>query len=527
MESGSWVFEYGGRMDTIADAETIHAELLKILYSAWWDLKRRPECGMANYRLTFISSLPGKRESRRVIGDYTLNQNDIVETRRFPDDVAYAGWSLDLHNTDGFYGRDRPTTFYFFPEIHSVPLRCLYARDLDNLWLAGRDISVTHVALGGVRLMASCGLCGEAVGIAAAAAVRAGHTCRETAERDIRAVQQAILKEGGFIPAVRNEDQADLARQAVVEASSEAALDTGTPELYGPIGAGIGIAFPITAGRLDRLTLVVRNGTGKPARLHGELRPIRTPRDFHPGDALPLATAAVVVDGGATEAVLAFGAAVPAPDLYRVHLFSDVPELELGQTRRRLTGTHTADHHPDGKPDAWAHQLGMPEPLRWVRRFNNQRGFEHDVWHPTPCFRVEPASQPYAAANVINGFNRPTRLPNLWGSDPGRPLPQELMLRWAAPVTLAEVRLVWDDDMDLSYPWVTPVSTLAADYTVEALAGGVVVPLAVVRDNEARLCLHRFPPQKLEALRVRVSRVHAGGAEARLCEVRAYATPGA
>jgi hypothetical protein len=54
-----------------------------------------------------------------------------------------------------------------------------------------------------------------------------------------------------------------------------------------------------------------------------------------------------------------------------------------------------------------------------------------------------------------------------------------------------------------------------------------VVPLAVVRDNEARLCLHRFPPQKLEALRVRVSRVHAGGAEARLCEVRAYATPGA
>jgi hypothetical protein len=95
-----------------------------------------------------------------------LMQNDIVDVVRFSDDVAYAGWSLDLHIPEGFWGTERGTTFYFFPELHSIPLRCLYARDVDNLWLAGRDISVTHVALGGARLMASCGVAGEAVGIA-------------------------------------------------------------------------------------------------------------------------------------------------------------------------------------------------------------------------------------------------------------------------------------------------------------------------------------------------------------------------
>lgn len=520
MTHGSWVFEYGGMLDTVLDAEAIHAELLKVLYSAWNDLKRDPACHMENYRLSFISSLPGKRESRRVIGDYTLTQNDIVETRRFPDDVAYAGWSLDLHNLEGFWGKERGTTFYFFPELHSIPLRCLYSRDLDNLWLAGRDISVTHVALGGCRLMASCGLAGEAMGIAAAWAQRRGRTAREAAHHGIREIQQEILKQGGFIPGVRNEDPADLARQATVTATSEAGLGMGTPTQWDAIGDGMGIAFPVTAGRLETLRLPVRNPGDKPVTVRGVLQPIRTMRDFHPTRTLSAATATAPPGPGDME--LAFHATGLEADLYMVHLFADDPQLLLGQTTQRVTGTHVADHHPQGKQGAFDQQLGMPNPPQWTRRFNPIRGNQPDVFHPTPCFRLIPASRPYAPANVINGVNRPTRLPNLWCSDPGGALPQTLTLQWVQPMAIAEVRIVFDEDMDLAMGSLEIPGPLVADYELLARCGAETASLATVTGNTRRLRVHRFACQQADALSLRISRINGHAKQARVCELRVY-----
>jgi hypothetical protein len=516
MEFGSWVFEYGGELDTIADAERIHAELLKILYSAWADLKQRPECGMQNYRLSFISSLPGKRESRRVIGDYTLTQNDIVETRRFPDDVAYAGWSLDLHNPEGFWGKERGTTFFFFPEIHSIPLRCLYARDLDNLWLAGRDISVTHVALGGCRLMASCGIAGEAVGIAASFAHRRGHSARAAAQQDISEIQQEILKQGGFIPCVRNEDPADLARRATVTGSGEAVLDPGAPTQWDAIGAGVGIAFPVTAGGIDRLRLQVKNPTDRPITLHGVLQPIMTMRDFHPTRVLAEASAIALPCN--SEVGLQFNATGLAADLYMVHLFASDPALLLGQTTRRVTGVHVADYRPEGDQDNWGQQLGMPNPAVWKRRFNPSRGKDNDVFHPTPCFRLLPESRPYAPANVVNGINRPTRLANIWCSDPAADLPQTLTLCWDAPVTLSEVRIIFDADMDLAMGAVEIPTTLAADYELVAESR----TLADVTGNTERLCVHRFPATRVESLSLHIRRMHNQARQVRVCEIRCY-----
>ncbi len=519
MESGCWTFEYGGTLDTVADAEKIYAELLKILYSAWSDLKLRPECGMENYRISFVSGLPGKRESRRVIGDYILSQNDIVSMRRFSDDVAYAGWSLDLHHPEGFYGPGRPTQFCFFPEIHSLPLRCLYARDLDNLWLAGRDISVTHIALGGVRLMATCGLAGEAIGTAATYFAQAG-SCRETGRRFIKEIQQTILRGGGFIPEVRNNDSSDLARHAIVSAHSEAVLETGEPTEWVAISNGIGIAFPVTAQRLGTLTLWTRNATAAPATLRAVLQPIRALRDFH--STKPLAQARSEAPPGEAQIVFTFNAVGLRDDVYMVHVFSDSRELCLGQVRRRITGVHAADHFPDGNENGWAIELGTPNPPHWVRRFNNQRNNAPEEFHSTPCFTLQPPSCCYSAANVINGFNRPTRLPNLWASDPRALFPQELILRWPEPVCLKEIRIVFDDDMDLSMPPLVPLSTLVADYTLEAETDAGPLVLASVKNNGHRLAIHSISGVSTQLLRLRIERMHAGGTQARVFEIRCY-----
>jgi hypothetical protein len=520
MTHGSWVFEYGGVVDTINDAEAIHIELLKIVYAAWSDLKRRPECKMDNYRLSFISALPGKRESRRVIGDHTLTQNDIVDVVRFPDDVTYAGWSLDLHIPEGFWGKERGTTFYFFPELHSIPLRCLYARDVDNLWLAGRDISVTHVALGGARLMASCGIAGEAVGIAAAHAHRSRReSCRQTTERDIRTVQQDILRSGGFIPGVQHCDELDLARQATVTASSEAILDSGLPTQWKAIGDGVGIALPLTADRLNSIELFVRNTLDTPVQMRAVLEPIIRPRDFHP--IRVLAEAHDTIKPGQDTARFIFDAAIK-PDLYKVHIFSDSPALEIGQTTARLTGTHAADHYPLGFTEEWAKQLGMPEPAQWVRRFNPYRATSTEEFHPTPCFAIDPPSHPYAATNVMNGWNRPTRMPNLWQSALGQSLPQTLTLRWETPVIADTVEILFDADMDLPRPVMNPSGTLVADYRVRLCRTGAWVDIAEVRDNHRRLVVHTFAPGPIEQLCITALRVHRDSQCARIVEVRCY-----
>ncbi len=520
MTHGSWVFEYGGVVDTINDAEAIHVELLKIVYAAWSDLKRRPECKMDNYRLSFISALPGKRESRRVVGDYTLTQNDIVDVVRFPDDVTYAGWSLDLHIPEGFWGTERGTTFYFFPELHSIPLRCLYARDVDNLWLAGRDISVTHVALGGARLMASCGIAGEAVGIAAAHAHRSGRaSCRQTAERDIRIIQQDILRNGGFIPGVRSDDERDLTRKATVTASSEATLISGPPTQWKAIGDGVGLALPLTATQLNYVELLVRNPLDTPVSMRAVLEPIVRPRDFHPIRVLAEATA--MVQPGQGSARFRFGTTIE-PDLYKVLFFSESPQLEVGQTTERLTGTHAADHYPQGFTEEWAKQLGMPEPAKWVRRFNPYRATTTEEFHPTPCFAIDPPSHPYSATNVINGWNRPARMPNLWQSAPGQTLPQTLSLRWERPVIADTVEILFDADMDLPRPVMHPSGTLVSDYQVNIKRSGQWETVTEVSNNRDRLAIHAFSPGLIEQLDIIVLRVHRELPIARIIEVRCY-----
>jgi len=520
MRHGSWVFEYGGKLDTIGDAEKIHAELIKIVHAAWADLKERFPEEMACDRLSFISSLPGKRESRRVIGDYVLTQGDIVTTQRFPDDVAYAGWSLDLHNPDGFYGKDRPTTFYFFPEIHSVPLRCLYAADVENLWLAGRDISVTHVALGGARLMASCGLQGEAIGIAAVRAQARSWTCRETASTEIKSIQQQILKNGGYIPGVASSDDTDLVPNArQISATSTANLSGGEVEVWEPIGSGMGLALPITSGRWETLQLPVENPESSPVTLTASLQPIRVRRDFHEMPAIKEIT--LTIPPGTSDAIFQFATDL-APDLWKVLLTASHETLLLGQTKQRITGTHVADHYPDGKTLGPSNELGMPDPPRWIRRFNHTRLNEPEVFHSTPAFRVTPEQHAYAACNVANGVNRPERLPNLWASDAALPLPQSLFVDWSEAMEISEIRIVFDSDIDLPMPPVEGISTLAEDYEVIGWNGQTSTVLASVRKNRNRLAIHKIAPTPVQRLEIRVSKACNEGRQARIFEVRCH-----
>ena len=202
-----WYMELGGEDDAIADTERVRDELLKIAYGVWDYVKNAPENRERNkyWRLDWVGMLPGKRESRRYVGDHIMTQPDVQSGGHFDDLVAYGGWSMDDHDPAGFRSGGVPTTYHPAPSPYGIPYRCLYSKNIQNLMFAGRNISVTHSALSSTRVMATCALCGQAVGTAAAVAVKENLTPRGVYETRIRELQKLLMDDDCWLPGFRRE----------------------------------------------------------------------------------------------------------------------------------------------------------------------------------------------------------------------------------------------------------------------------------------------------------------------------------
>ena len=200
-----WI-ELGGMGDSIADTETTRDELLKIAFGVWDHMKNHGDHGAENWELEWVGFLPGKRESRRYLGDYVLTQQDVEQCTPFKDTVAYGGWQIDNHLPGGFY-MDAKNGGHLqkrrLSEPYPIPLRCLYSRNVDNLMFAGRNISASHVAFSSTRVMGTIGVIGQAAGTAAAVAVRHGLLPRQAAEQCITEIQNALLEDDCFLPGLR------------------------------------------------------------------------------------------------------------------------------------------------------------------------------------------------------------------------------------------------------------------------------------------------------------------------------------
>lgn len=225
-EYGYWWVEWGGQLDTIRDNERIRFELLSIVLGIWDYIKNsgnHPES--ANWALEWTGMIPGKRESRRVIGDHILTQQDLLgKNGDFEDAVAIGGWPMDDHPPSGFDRPDLPPcTQIKTPEVFNIPLRSLYSKNVGNLMMAGRNISASHVAFTSTRVMGTCSVMGQAAGTAAALCARHGLTPRQLTQdrKRLQELQQMLLRDDQTIKNRRNEDPADLARQASIRASGE------------------------------------------------------------------------------------------------------------------------------------------------------------------------------------------------------------------------------------------------------------------------------------------------------------------
>lgn len=222
-EYGYWWIEWGGNLSTIHDNERIRFELLAITMGVWDYIKNsgnHPDS--ANWALDWVGMMPGKRGSRRVMGDVIVTQNDLMRGD-FEDAVAMGGWPMDDHPPGGFDHPELPPNAVLkTAEVYDLPLRAMYSRNVSNLMMAGRNISATHAAFTSTRVMATCAAVGQAVGTAAAQCVRDGLSPRQLYrnKEQLARLQQALLRDDQSIRSRRNEDPLDLARTAKVRASS-------------------------------------------------------------------------------------------------------------------------------------------------------------------------------------------------------------------------------------------------------------------------------------------------------------------
>lgn len=171
-----WNWETGfNNLHTVNDAEAIRDHNMRAIYSNWAYLKTNKSDKYGKYRLSRLSPISGKRESYRLMGDFILTEQDIVNKKEYPDAIVTSTWGIDLHYPDKENSRRFPgQEFIGYAEhalkqqdVYTFPYRCLYSRNIGNLFMAGRNISVSHIALGAVRVQRCTGMMGEVVGIAA------------------------------------------------------------------------------------------------------------------------------------------------------------------------------------------------------------------------------------------------------------------------------------------------------------------------------------------------------------------------
>ncbi|MCA8966841.1 MAG: FAD-dependent oxidoreductase [Planctomycetes bacterium] len=203
---GNWFWESGFDRDPIADMERIRDQNFRAMYGAW-DAIKNVEQRYPAHRLNWVAYVAGKRESRRLLGDVVLTGEDLRDGKIFADGCFPCTWGIDTHHPNAKYaaGHDGDEFIadfthgegYVYQGPYWAPYRCLYSRNVGNLFMAGRDISVTHEALGAVRVMKTTGAMGEIVGMAAAVCLEQDCTPREVYTQHLDALQAKMRAGAG------------------------------------------------------------------------------------------------------------------------------------------------------------------------------------------------------------------------------------------------------------------------------------------------------------------------------------------
>ena len=510
-----WWLEAPNTYDDMWDAEESRDALLLVNLGYYHHLKNHWS-GRHNFKkkyFRFVTIVNGRRESRRFVGDYVLTQDDCINGATFDDAISYAGWAIDIHHPEGIYsGKKGPLYCGKRVNLPKIPYRCLYSKNIDNLLFAGRNISVTHVALGTVRVQNTIATLGQAAGTAAAMCIALKETPRGIYLRHIRDLQQLLIKNDQYIPGFKNEDPGDPCLTATATASSYSTTEIFMPK-HGVVGPLVPLdvdratisAFSTKMGDIHGIYLKLRSDLTEPktvrvsAKTLGDLDTVDTFEEVFTavGEIPPMAESWV---------------------FFPIHIKVDPKQFQQGSYLQ-----------------VW---LDATPGISWrsIEKLSNYRktGIRNPdgTWNWTVGaslnFSIKIPKDLLAdcsPAAVINGHSRILSDKEYeWVSDPAQALPQWLQLDFQKPTAINRIDLVFDTDMTnpgtCAGIKIPHVPVCVKDYSVEVFDGESWQQVAEVHDNFMRKRIHCFDRRTAEKLRVHVFETW-GDPSARITEVRA------
>lgn len=436
-----WWLEYGGRMDTIHDTEAIKYELWKVVYGIWDYIKNSGKFpDSAHYTLEWVGVIPGKRESRRFKGHYMLTQQDIIEQRNHYDSVAYGGWSIDLHPSDGVYSAENGCNQWHSKGIYPIPYRCYVSYDIDNLFIAGRLISASHVAFGSSRVMVTSGHGGQAVGMAAALCKKGNRMPADFIDAtNIKELQRALIATGQYIPQLKLNDFGGKLTTAKLEVSSELALQHLNPNGdFFKLDYPVAILLPLY-GKVPQMKLKVKSSEA--TSIEVQIRTSLKSFNFTPDAMLFQKTYSLTA--GEQNLEIEFNEIGVEKGYYFI-CFMKNGAVELAESDQLITGVMSVYNYQNPAVSNYGTQR-PPENIG-VDTF--------EFWCPIRrpkgknlAISFNPALNAFKSENLRNEIFRPLVGTNVWVADLSDENPT-LTLIWKNTQWINQIKLFFDTDAD-------------------------------------------------------------------------------
>lgn len=503
-----WFYELDGNRNQMDEYEDILQHHRELVYGVWDYIKNSGKYASENYAFSYISPVAGKRESRRLMGDYILTERDIIEQRDFEDTVGHGGWSIDLHALDGFYSKELINRHIYLKGIYQIPYRCCYSKDVPNLFLEGRSMSVSHVALGSVRTMATLSTVGQANAVAAFLCKKYGISPRQVGQEHLEELQQLLLGADQYIVGKPYQNANNLAEKATIAVSSVKPAENLRQEAIQPLTQAMALSVPLS-GKVSAIRLYgkARQNTHLICSLYRSGKP----ENYDPEEKLRTFTVPVAQTAEIREITLPVDMELN-PGHYFLELEAN-EALDFAMSNFSFTGAVTSRRKQNSDPTHVDCLTGEMMQQQWT------------VTQGCLCFRVDCEKSAFGAENLNNRFTRPFVGSNIWHSAGRRD--EKIVLHWDEPQQISQINLFFDSNLNrfcrsAETDYTDLFYRMVKDYTVCCkLSDGSIRTLCEVRDNFQRMNELHFEPICTDEITVSLLDTH-GQDFFSVYEVRCY-----
>ena len=433
--NGLWWLEYSYPLNPLTDADKVDFELKKLIYGYWDYIKNSGNYPNSDDMVVdWIAPYASKRESRRFMGEYILKQSDIQNRVDFDDAVSTGGWSLDIHDFEGIYGNGPTSAFGEVKSMYNIPFSIMYSKDIDNLFLGGRIVSCTHIALGSIRVMQTLGAMGQAVGTAAYLCKKYACTPSEVKKSYIAELQRKKKKNGQYI--IGKKEDCGFAKYAKIAASSTKLFQNTNADKEFCLDENLTFTLPISKAFTNKFELKLKN-CEKPTVLKYSIYSEQSDTINDKGELIKQGEVNVEPD---------FDGYLPIlldvdTSLERIFIvFEKNENLTVFGTINRLTGAPSYFDFKNAK---------------------SENGFSF-------CFKgVENSPEMYNANMVANGYSRAYKGANCWISENKEN--QWLQLEFDKPSDVSNIQIYFNPQYETDH-FNTPIKQLITDYKMTVFA---------------------------------------------------------